>query len=91
MPRPLLGPVAGPVLSALAAADDGLTVAAIADATGRLIEQRTAIDQAIRGLKDRGLVRVLRHVPRTGKPSAVWGITTAGREALAQSQEAVAP
>jgi hypothetical protein len=92
MPRPLLGPVAGPVLAALAAAGDGgLTVAALTEAIGRPPDQRTRVDRAIHGLAGRGYVRVLTRIRRVGVPAAVWGVTTAGRAALGQSGEAVAP
>jgi DNA-binding IclR family transcriptional regulator len=91
MPKPLLGPVAGPVLAALAKADGGLTVAALTETLGRPPDQRTRVDQAIHGLADRGYVRVLTRIRRVGVPAAVWGATSAGRVALEQSGEAVAP
>ena len=88
MPKPLLGPVAGPVLAALAKAPDGLTVAALTEAAGRPPEQRPAVDKAIRGLADRGFARILTHERRIGNPAAVWVVTSAGREALKKSGEA---
>lgn len=85
MPKPLLGPVGSLVLAALAAADDGLTIAALTEAIGRPYEQRTAVDQAIRALANHGYVRVLTRLRRTGSPAAVWVATSAGRAVLAQS------
>jgi len=82
------GPVGALVLAALADAADGLTVLALTEAIGRPPEQRTAVDQAIRALAGRGCVRILTRLRRTGKPTAVWVITTAGRAVLAQSREA---
>ena len=84
------GPVAGPLLAILAASPDGLTIAALTAALGRPPEDRTAVDQAIRGLDRRGYVRVLTRQPRHGAYAAVWGITTAGRAALAEFEEVVA-
>jgi hypothetical protein len=79
------GPVGALVLAALAKADDGLTAAALTGAIGRPPEQRTSVDQAIRSLSGHGYVRVLRYLRRTGNPSAVWGITTAGQAASGQA------
>lgn len=84
------GPVGAAVLAALAETDDGLTVTALTEATGRPPEQRTAIDQAIRVLGSHGCVRVLTHVRGAGVPAAVWVVTTTGRAVLAQSREGAA-
>ena len=84
------GPVAGPILAILAAADGGLTVAALTEALDRPAKDRMTVDQAIRGLDRRGYVRVLARTRCVGPPTAVWGITTAGRAALAEFEEVVA-
>lgn len=80
----MLGPLQRPVLTALAAAPDGLTVAALADI---LKVERTKIDQSMGTLSDRCLVRVAGYQKRPGKAAKVWAASTAGLTALAAAGE----
>ena len=73
------------VLEAVAAHEGGCTVTILADALGR---GRTAVDSAVRVLRDRGLVRVLTYERRAGKSAAVYVISTAGLAALEAAKEA---
>ena len=76
-----LGAVQRPVLAALAAAGDGLTVAALAAQMGR--DDKSTVRQAVRLLARKGYVRVLRTERRWGPPASVWAASTAGRKAIA--------
>ena len=81
-----LGPVQAAVLQAVAASPDGLITAEAAALLGRAV---SSVHQATALLGARGYVRVLRLRRRVGTPVRVWGVTTAGREALAARREAV--
>lgn len=80
-----LGPVQRPVLEALAAAEDGLTVTDLAAAAGI---DRGAADQSVRVLRDRGMVRAAGEQRRRGKSATVYVISTAGLAALEAAKEA---
>ena len=87
-PRPSLpGPMQMLVLEAVAAHEEGCAVTVLADALGR---GRTAVDSAVRILRDRGLIRVLTYERRAGKPAAVYVISTAGQAALDAARETAA-
>jgi len=79
------GPVQLPVLEALAAAGDGLTITELAGVLGTV---RTTADQSVRTLRDKGRVRVARYEKRAGKTSGVYVITTAGLAALERARRA---
>ena len=89
-PKPrlsLLGPMQLLVLDAVAAHEEGCAVTVLADVLGR---DRTAVDSAVRVLRDRGLVRVLTYERRAGKSAAVSVITTAGLAAREAAKETAA-
>ncbi len=83
-PAVTLGPVSGAALKVIAAAEDGITVTALARAAGMT---RGSADAAIRVLDRHGCVRVLRHEKRTGKRAAVYGASTTGLAALEAAKE----
>jgi len=78
-----LGPVQQLVLAALAE-HGGLTAARLAEHLGC---DRPKVDQSLRTLRDRMLVRVAEYQRRAGKAAGVYVITTAGRTALAAAKE----
>jgi predicted transcriptional regulator len=81
---PALGPVQVAALAAVAASDDGMTVAEVAEHLGR--EPRD-IHKAFRGLRDKACLEVLAYRRGAGVASAVWRATTTGRKALAACQQ----
>ncbi len=82
-----LGPVQAACLAVIAGEPDGLTAAAAAALLDRSV---ISVREAVARLEKAGYVRVLRSIPRPGKPEPVWGVTTAGRAALA-AREAGTP
>jgi DNA-binding MarR family transcriptional regulator len=81
-----LGPVQQLILGALAE-HGGLTAARLTEHLGCT---RGSVDQSLRTLRDRGLVRVAERQRRAGKAAAVYVVTTTGRTALDAAKGAAA-
>lgn len=81
-----LCPVQQSVLGALAELG-GLTAARLAEHLGC---ERASVDQSLRTLRDRGLVRIAEYRRRAGKSAGVYVITTTGRTELAAAKRGAA-